>query len=326
MHSLKSLKQEDYTSLFYIRVKNSSFNILGKYMISDSAFTFKPRFLPDPKLVHTAFVDFDALNRISDLPGGKSGLEVFELAFDPTTDNLTYITSFFPTADTLPSNVLRCYVYFSNAMGLDDPYDHIRVTDSKGKPLTEPFVEIPEGLWDESRTRLTLLFHPGRIKRGVGPNMTKGEVFKEKETYTIELSPQWADGQGRPLKQGFRKTFFIDKAERNSIKIEEWEVNIPQSQTMEPLILKTSRMLDRALIPRMVKVYSKEGIVSGNWSGDTFSHSFIPEHSWGAGDYILKVDPRLEDVSGNTLLSAFDVETGSVTNGQVVSSIEFSIE
>ncbi|MEM9297518.1 MAG: hypothetical protein AAGA64_03945 [Bacteroidota bacterium] len=323
---MKSLKQEEYTSLFYVRVKNSSFNILGKYMISDSVFTFKPRFLPDPKLVHTAFIDFDALNRISDLPGGKSGLEVFELAFDSMADNLTYITSFFPTADTLPSNVLRCYVYFSNAMGLDDPYDHIKVTDSKGEPLTEPFVEIPEGLWDESRTRLTLLFHPGRIKRGVGPNMSKGEIFKEKETYTIELSQGWVDGQGRPLKQRFSKTFFIDKAERNSINIEEWAVNIPYAQTKEALALKTGRMLDQALIRRMVKVYSKEGIVPGNWSLGTFFHSFIPEYPWGAGDYILKVDPRLEDVSGNTLLSNFDVETGAITNRQIVSSIEFSIE
>jgi hypothetical protein len=50
-----------------------------------------------------------------------------------------------------------------------EAYEHIKLLDAKGKPLEEVFLELGEELWDPEMKRFTLLFHPGRVKKGLVP-------------------------------------------------------------------------------------------------------------------------------------------------------------
>lgn len=87
---------------------------------------------------------------------------------------VTEVAAVYPSASVLPSNLLKFYIHFSNAMSVGDVYSHIQLLDAEGKPLELPFLELGEELWDMESRRLTLLFDPGRIKRGLKPNLDEG--------------------------------------------------------------------------------------------------------------------------------------------------------
>ena len=81
----------------------------------------------------------------------------------------------YPSGDSLPANALRLYVHFSRAMAARDahaprpPARRGRTARCRWRSWTSR-----AGLWDPGRTRLTLLFHPGRVKRGVAPGERLG--------------------------------------------------------------------------------------------------------------------------------------------------------
>ena len=62
-----------------------------------------------------------------------------------------------------------------------------------------PFVELEQELWNRDQTRLTLLFDPGRIKRGVKPNVDMGPVLLEGHRYTLVIDRDLKDANGAPL-------------------------------------------------------------------------------------------------------------------------------
>ena len=105
----------------------------------------------------------------------------------------------------MPANLLKFYIHFSNPMSVGDVYSHIRILDTEGNPLELPFLELGEELWDSESRRLTLLFDPGRIKRGLKPNRETGTPLTQGETYTLHISEKLLDAKGRPLKKEFLK-------------------------------------------------------------------------------------------------------------------------
>lgn len=62
-----------------------------------------------------------------------------------------------PLTDTVPQNMLRFYLYFSQPMSIDDPYKYLSLLHSDGREVHDAFVEFSQGLWDKDRTRLTVL-------------------------------------------------------------------------------------------------------------------------------------------------------------------------
>jgi hypothetical protein len=69
-------------------------------------------------------------------------------------------------AGAVPANLLRWHLVFDR-LANDVGAEAIALLDRSGQPVRDAFVDLPEGLWDATGTRLTLLLHPGRIKRGL---------------------------------------------------------------------------------------------------------------------------------------------------------------
>src|SRR5207237_1104835 len=90
----------------------------------------------------------------------------------------TVVQQVYPSGDPLPENHLRFYVHFSAAMRQGEAYGHVHVLDASGKALDHPFLELDEELWDPQGKRLTLLFHPGRIKKGLKPREELGPILE----------------------------------------------------------------------------------------------------------------------------------------------------
>ncbi|MBZ0111997.1 MAG: Ig-like domain-containing protein, partial [Thermoanaerobaculia bacterium] len=177
--------------------------------------------------------------------------------------------------------------------------------------LEEPFVDFPEGLWDSARRRLTLLFHPGRIKRGVGPNLQLGPPLIAGHRYRLVVEPLLEDGRGRALATTFELELRVGSAMRQLVQPSDWELMPPRTPT-GPLVVVFPVPMDHAMAHHALSVEQTsgapiEGQVRVESSGRRWT--FEPAQPWSSGEtYYLAINPRFEDAAGNTLLSAFDHE------------------
>jgi hypothetical protein len=75
----------------------------------------------------------------------------------------------FPSSDSLPENLLRFYVCFSNPMRRGRAEEQIGLLGPDGWSAPDTLYRPPVELWDNSMRHLTILLDPGRLKREVGP-------------------------------------------------------------------------------------------------------------------------------------------------------------
>ena len=165
---------------------------------------------------------------VFEAPGGKPVAATFEKK-RPQLAATTRVTHVYPSTDVLPSNTLKLYIYFSAPMSRGEAWQHIHLLDEKGTPLKFEFVEIQQELWDTNNTRLTVLFDPGRIKRGVLPNEQLGPPIVEGKRYTLLIDSEWQDARGVPLAEEFRKAFRGGPADRTPPDPKTWRVTAPKA-------------------------------------------------------------------------------------------------
>ena len=219
----------------------------------------------------------------------------------------THVLQVYPSASTLPLNLLKFYVHFSAPMSRGDSYQYIRLLRADGTPVDLPFLELAEELWSPEQTRLTLLFDPGRIKRGVKPLEDIGGALEMGKHFTLELATTWQDSHGKPLAAPFRKRFLVTEADRTPIEPSRWRIIPPQIGTREPLIVHFNEPLDHALAQRLLTVEKISGTVALEDSERRWR--FTPQKPWQARRYFLVASPLLEDLAGNNIGKAFDVDT-----------------
>jgi hypothetical protein len=219
----------------------------------------------------------------------------------------TRVLQVYPSASTLPLNLLKFYLHFSAPMSRGDSYQHIRLLQADGMPVDLPFLELAEELWSPEQTRLTLLFDPGRIKRGVKPLEDIGGALAIGKHFTLELAATWQDGHGKPLVAPFRKRFLVTEADRTPIEPSRWHITPPKIGTHEPLIVRFNEPLDYALAQRLITVEKMQG--TGTLQDFERRWHFIPQKPWQRRRYFLVASPLLEDLAGNNIGKAFDVDT-----------------
>jgi hypothetical protein len=221
------------------------------------------------------------------------------------------IAAVFPSANVLPENTLRFYVHFSGQMTRGDIYRHVKLIRDDGVEVTRPFLELDEELWSSDGLRVTMLFHPGRVKRELVPREEDGPILEEGRTFTLVFSRDWKDAEGRPLRREFRKTFSVGPPDGAAIDLGTWSLMPPRAGSDAPLILRLAKPLDHALLGSTIAVVDASGrAVPGETTvgGGERVVTFAPAAAWKAGAYRLVVDPRLEDVCGNRVGEPFEVD------------------
>lgn len=242
------------------------------------------------------------------VPGGRyravAGSERVEyLAPERPRGEPAAVTAVYPSADRLPANLLKFYIHFSRPMQEEEAiFDRIRLVRVDGTVVADPWRRL--GLWSEG-TRLTLLIHPGRIKRGVNLNEEEGPVLDPGRVYSLEVGGDVLDAEGRPLGRPFRKSFTAveEDHERPS-----WRVEPPRAGTRDPLVVRFGEPMDRWLAARCLRVMDVEGAVEVG-DGERL-WLFRPQRPWAAADHAIHVDPLLEDLAGNTPVRRFEEEAG----------------
>ena len=303
--------------------------MLGTYRVAGDSLRFEPRFPIEPGVRYRA--DFDPVRlhelarSLSPAAAGDDGRK------PPTSARLTaefslpgrtaqpsaIVTAVYPSRSTLPENLLRFYIHFSAPMSRGEAYRHIRLLDAAGKPVADPFLELDEELWSVDGKRFTLLFDPGRIKRGLRPREEVGPVLVAGRSYELVVDPGWADAAGQPLKAEFRKAFRVGPPDETSPDPKTWTVHPPAPGTRDPLEVRFPEPLDRALLDRLIAVRdAADAAVDGTISvaEEETNWRFIPADPWRPGTYRLVIGTELEDAAGNSIARPFEVDAvGPIT-------------
>ena len=190
-------------------------------------------------------------------------------------------------------------------------YEHVRLRDEAGKPVELPFLELDEELWNPEMTRLTLFIDPGRIKREVKPLEDIGPALEAGKRYTLEIDAACHDSAGLPLREAFRKSFRVGAPDRDPTSLANWKVNPPKSGTRDSLTVEFSEPMDHALALRVIRVANAAGrLVEG--TSDLADHEtrwrFTPRDAWTPGSHQLQVQNNIEDLAGNNIGKAFEVD------------------
>jgi hypothetical protein len=278
--------------------------VLGDYRMNMGVLSFTPRFPPSPGV--KLHVEFRMRNGSS--MRGVYGDDVRALI------PIARVTHIYPTTDEWPANTLKMYVEFSEPMAIGEAYDHVRILDDKGVAVEGPFVEIDQELWDPEGKRVTLLFDPGRIKRGLVDNEQSGPPLMPGRTITIEIDPSWRSATGAPLVEKFSRTIRVTEALRETVDPKRWKIDPPKAQS-DPLIITFDRPLDHALAQRAISVWKNGSPVAGEIALEEKETRlrFTPSATWQSGSYTIRVDGVIEDLAGNRLGKLFDVDTSDAT-------------
>jgi hypothetical protein len=273
--------------------------VLGSYSVERGTLAFRPRYPIAPG------VDY----RVVFHPPGGAAVEK-TLAGPPRPVNpMARVSAVYPSADVLPSNVLRIYIQFSAPMSKGEAFARLHLLDSKGAALPAVFL-AGEELWDPAGTRLTITLDPGRIKRGLTSNVALGLAIVEGKQYTLSIDKDWRDARGVAMLEGFRKNFRGAPADRTPPDPGTWHIVPPPSGGRDALVVSFGESLNYALLERMLRVNVDGRDIAGKiiaGPGET-EWRFIPDAPWRAGSYRLMVNTAIEDLAGNRPGLPFDVD------------------
>ncbi|MCY1707275.1 hypothetical protein [Pannonibacter sp. SL95] len=106
-----------------------------------------------------------------------------------------------------PANILRLHLVFPQAIDAGDSAQPVRLFDAAGRERLDVFADIPGGLWSACGRILTVLLHPGRVKRGLAARDRLGPGLVAGETVTLTLSSALRGADGGP--HGLPERFLI---------------------------------------------------------------------------------------------------------------------
>ncbi len=319
---LQNWNDEDWNETFRIytwhahqhQIRQS---LAGHYHVEGMVVYFTPLFPFAGGETYYAVLDYGRLWKKSrGLPVGDKSNEnresldlIFAIPASPTSP--TFVEVVYPASDTLPANLLRMYIHFSAPMSTGEAYQHIQLQDERGHIVEKSFLIVDQELWDADRRRFTLLFDPGRIKRGIQSNLDLGMPLQAGHVYRLVVNSAWRDENGNALSGNYEKRIVVTAPAREQLSNEDWKIFEPEASSKSPLVVQFPKPLDHALALKYIVVTDAfNNIFQGKFrmtNGDR-TWTFHPDKPWTAGHYTLQISPYLEDPAGNNFNNAFDVD------------------
>ena len=297
-HALtQGVPADSISNLLKINRINSeaSVAILGNYSIETHNITFTPL------IPFTRGLEYEVRLR-------NARIGAFEVPLADAAD-APKLLDIFPSQDTLPENLLKIYLHFSQPMREGKSNDYVFLIKNDSDTVRGAFLNLQPELWNEDRTVLTLWLDPGRIKRDLHPNTQLGAPLQKNGRYRIVVSPAWKDQQGTPLPQRYTKSFVTIQRDSLSPVPGDWRLVPPGGGTLQPLKVEFRESLDHSLIAESLIIGDENGkAIRGKWEVGEEEKSvyFTPAENWQAGHYALNARTILEDLAGNNLNRPFD--------------------
>ena len=196
-------------------------------------------------------------------------------------------------------------------MGTRPGQDYVRLVDANGDDIPGALLPLDTDLWNGDRTRFTVLFDPGRVKRGILPNRDDGPAAAAGRDVHDRSSA--ATG---PTRTGSRSTRDVPQglSRRSGRRAGARRRRPGESRRRRPARAMPLRVtfpapLDRGLLQRALTIVARRRTRSPATSrvepGETAWRSC--RASPGApAIYVISVLPALEDPSGNRIGQAFE--------------------
>jgi hypothetical protein len=273
--------------------------MFGAYERHGSDLIFRPRFALEPGQLYRASFGPEKQTVIAEhrVPSRTAGEAV-------------RVVKVYPTADVLPANHLKFYVYFSQPMrGGQAMFEQFAILDEDGKEVYDPWLH--DEIWDEKENCLIIYIHPGRIKWGIILRELLGPVLLPEKRYTFVIRGAILDAEGRPMGKDYVKKFRTTAEDRKRIAVDDWKLTSPVAGTREPVELRFATSIDHRSLGRLLSILDASGQrVAGavEIGKDEKTWAFRPERPWANQEYRVTVDPGLEDVAGNTPRRPFDLD------------------
>ncbi len=290
--------------------------VAGRYTVSGRTVSFDPAFGLVEGQIYTVMIR------------DQNARDLTEFTIHPKATAVpAQVLAIHPGGDSIPENTLRFYIHFSTPMQPHRSTDFIKLVDETGTADTAAFMTFKQELWNDDRTRLTLLMDPGRIKRGVATNLALGPALLEGKSYSIVVEDGWPSANGKDVTSRFEKAFLVGPALRSLPATENWRVNAPAAHSRAPLVIAFDRPFDHHLLQSGIGVLDGAGQpVPGSLSVEShgLSWRFVPRDDWTSGTLNITVDARLEDVAGNNFRDLLDhaVDTEIQSPDQRVITLE----
>jgi hypothetical protein len=294
--------REAWTTVFKVAIGPDQLATVGQYSIEGDRIRFTPMFpLDRGRQYHVTFT----------APGGAKPV-TGTVALPPIdTTPTTVVAEVYPTADVVPENLLRLYIHFSGSMGSRGGLDFIHLMDENGQEVKDPFLPLDAEFFNDDRTRYTVFFDPGRQKRGIAPVDQMGRSLTEGQYYTLVIDSQWPDGQGLALKEPFHRKFKVGPPDERPLDPKAWKIDTPAAGSSAPLVVAFPEPLDHGLLLRALGVIGpgKKALEGEVKIGpQELTWSFTPAEPWAAGQHNLLALSMLEDLAGNRIGRAFEVD------------------
>jgi hypothetical protein len=278
----------------------------GTWSECEAGLCFAPRFPVLAGTTYAVLVHESLLPVVgADDDGGDDFLSFLIEAPMPAMLPSTRVVAVYPSGGVIPRNQLRMYVQFSEAMseGFASRNVWIELAERADR-VADALLPMEVELWDPSRTRLTVLFDPGRIKRGLVPHTEAGYPLVVDSSIRVVIGPDFLDARGRPLVEGHTASYRVTDDLRGKVDPDRWTFDTPAAGTRNPLVVHFDRPLDHGLLRRCITVPGVNGRAA--IGSEERSWSFVPDAPWRASGVRLLIDPILEDGAGNSVARVFD--------------------
>lgn len=291
------MTREQWNEVMRVTVAEGQPAMLGDYVVDGNAIRFTPMFPLDPgRQYHVTFAPANLTATVA-LPAA-------------TAQPSTVVSHVYPSTDVVPENQLRLYIHFSAPMGLKGGLDYVSLLDERGEKVIDPFLPLDTEFWNSDHTRYTVFFDPGRQKRGIMPNQQMGRSLEPGKRYTLAVDREWRDANGLPLKEPFRREFTVGPADERPLDVNAWRLTVPVGGTRDPLVVSFPEALDHGLLLRALGVWKGGRPLDGEIAIEEQETRwrFTPRDAWQAGGYQLMAFGMLEDLAGNRIGRAFEVD------------------
>jgi hypothetical protein len=293
-------------ALLRVSVADAAPAILGSYDVAGGALRFTPAFPFDPGREYSVRFDPSGIDGMSGHSPVNADVALPGRDLAPST----LVSQVYPSGDVVPENLLRLYIEFSAPMARGSGIEHVELLDDSGRRVEAPFLPLDYEFWSPDHRRFTVFFDPGRVKDGILPNQQMGRPLEAGRSYTLVIRREWRDGNGLPLAQEFRRVWRVGPARTEALDTSTWRVTSPQAGRRAPLVVSFDHPLDRALLMRGLGVRLNGAPVAGEIHVDPGERrwTFTPDQPWRTGTHHLLALSFLEDVAGNQIGRAFEVD------------------
>ena len=289
-----------------VTVQGADVPVVGRTVANGTSLEFHPAFPLDPGRSYVVRLDTSRWRT----PRSPAVSEAVVSLPAPAETARVTVSAIRPSQDRWPENTLRFYVHFSGPMSQASAIGKVHLVGEDGEDIPNALLPLNVDLWNEDRTRYTVLFDPARVKRGILSNREMGRALISGRRYAIVVDEDWKDAWGRPLASPYRHEFTAGPPIERALDTSTWRIVSPSAGTRDALVVTFPFALDSALLHRAIEVASERGSLRGtiDVATDAMSWRFVPDIPWEPGAHNLNVASILEDPSGNRIGRPFEAD------------------